>query len=283
MWTCSGVAQAASARISLLRETVVDKGSIYLSDLLPKSAPSTVLLLAREIVVGQSPRPGSIRVLTSDAVSRILGDDEELLDEIQVPERIVVRRAGRLITKEEVTKAIQATLLHNKEFSKLTVTTANVRFAAAVLVSAENADLQVTRIEVDHALQQLNFWLVSGADPAILPFLVMVRPQGASSVLAGLEEDPSAQDSGAENKPGSLESIFFRRHFSHANQKAVVIVEPGKTAQLHLISGKTTEMFLPATALERGSLGQQIRVRLETSGRVMEAQVVGPGRLEAQF
>jgi hypothetical protein len=216
-------------------------------------------------------------------VSRILGDDAGLLDEIQVPERILVRRAGRLITKEEVTKAIQSTLLHNEEFSKLTVTTANVRFAAAVLVSAENADLQVTRIEVDHTLQQLNFWLVSGADTGILPFLVMVRPQGASSILAGLEDDASAQESGTENKPGSLESVLFRRHLAHAKQRSVAIVEPGKTAQLHLISGKTTEMFLPATALERGSLGQQIRVRLEASGRVMEAQVVGPGRLEAEF
>jgi hypothetical protein len=282
MWICSSVAQAAGAKTALLREKAVDNGVIYLSDLLPSSAPLSVRREAREIVVGQAPRPGSIRVFTSEAVGRVLQDDPELMGELEIPGEIVVRRSGHLITKEEVTEAIQANLQHNEAFSKLAITSADVHFAAAVLVSTANADLQVTRIEVDHTLQKLNFWLVSRTDPAILPFLVSVRPQDTSDTLIGLEEGEPSQNSGSENKQQRPYRVRYHQPLAHIDTQPPVIVEAGKIAQLHLVSGKTTEMFLPVTALERGALGQRIRARMET-GRVLDAQVVGPEKLEANF
>jgi hypothetical protein len=266
-----------------VRETVVDGGSIYLSDLLPNSAPSRVRLAAQEILVGQSPRPGSIRVLTSEGLERVLDDQQSLSNELQVPEQIIVRRSGRLVTREEVTQAIQSSLRHNEDFSKVVISPDNVRFAAAVLVSTANADLRVTRIEMDQPLHQLNFWLVSGADPAILPFLVSARPQDVSNGLPGFDNDASTDATAAGSTSGRWSSALFRSHPPRATERPATIVEAGKTAQLHLISGKTSEMFLAAIALERGSLGQRIRVRLESTGRVLEAQVVGMGQLEAEY
>jgi hypothetical protein len=267
-----------------VRETVVDGGSIYLSDLLPKSAPPRVRLAAQEILVGQSPRPGSIRVLTSEGLARVLDDQEGLLSTLEVPWQIIVRRSGRLVTREEVTQAIQNSLRHNEDFSKLVISPDSVRFAAAVLVSTADANLKVTRIEVDPPLHQLNFWLVSAADPAILPFLVTARPQDVLNSLAGFGgDDTSAQETGAGGASNRWSSALFKSHPMRAAERPVTIVEVGKPAQLHLISGKTTEMFLPAIALERGSLGQHIRVRLESTGRVLEAQVVGTGQLEAEY
>jgi len=283
MWIGGGVAQGAGAKTALVRETVVDGGSIYLSDLLPKSAPSRVRLAAQEIMVGQSPRPGSIRVLTSEGVARLLDDQHDLLKELEVPEQIIVRRSGRLVTRDEVMQAIQAGLRHNDDLSTIVISPDSVRFAAAVLVSSANADLRVSRIEVDEPLHQLNFWLVSGTDSAILPFLVTARPQGNSNDSAGYEDDPSARQSGTGGKSSRLSGALFKQHPSRLTGQPVTIVEAGKTAQLHLISGKSTEMFLAAIALERGALGQHIRVRLESTGRVLEAQVVGTGQLEAEF
>lgn len=283
MWIGSGAAQAGGAKTSLLRETVVDGGSIYLSDLLPKSAPSRVRLAAQEIVVGQSPRPGSIRVLTNQNLARVLDEQENLLGQLEIPEQMIVRRSGRLVTREEVTEAIQAGLQHNPDFNHLVISPESVRFAAAVLVSTENVDLRVSRIDVDEPLHQLNFWLVSGTDPTILPFLVTARPEAASGEITGIDRGPSEQVSIPGQPSRRMDDARFQLHPAHIAQRPVMIVEPGKTAQLHLISGKTTEMFLAAIALERGALGQRIRVRLETTGRVLEARVIGAGKLEAEF
>src|SRR5271165_2509206 len=101
MWIGRSAAQAGGAKTVLLRETVVDGGSIYLSDLLPKSAPSRVRLAAQEILIGQSPRPGSIRVLTSQNLARVLEEQESLQGELEIPEQIIVRRSGRLVSREE--------------------------------------------------------------------------------------------------------------------------------------------------------------------------------------
>jgi hypothetical protein len=242
-----------------------------------------VRLAAQEILVGQSPRPGSIRVLTSEGLERVLDDQANLLHELELPEQIIVRRSGRMVTREEVTQAIQASLRNNEDFSKLTISPDSVRFAAAVLVSTATPDLRVTRIEVDQPLHQLNFWLVSGADPAILPFLVTARPQDISNGLAVFGDDASALQTGTGSTSGRWSNALFNSHPARAAERPATIVEAGKTAQLHLISGKTAEMFLAAIALERGSLGQRIRVRLESTGRVLEAQVVGMGQLEAEY
>jgi flagella basal body P-ring formation protein FlgA len=42
-------------------------------------------------------------------------------------------------------------------------------------------------------------------------------------------------------------------------------------------------MFLNATALERGAIGQRVRVKIQPTGRVLDARVVGHGQLEAEF
>lgn len=265
-------ARASGRKIPLAPEAIVDGPSIYLSDVLPKSAPEQLRLAAEEILVGQSPRPGSIRILSNQTIEALL-EGEEVLDKLEVPEQIVIRRSGRPITKQEVVEAIQNALRNNKDLTQLVINPANIRFNAMVLVSTPKPDLEVRKIEIDRALHQMNFWLVSRTDPATLPFLVMARPDIARS-------NP---DLAAAEFPRGAEEALLNPRIARDARRPAVIVESGKAAQLHLVSGKTTEMFLTATALEKGSLGQCIRVRLESTGRVLEAEVVGPGRLEAEF
>jgi hypothetical protein len=288
---CGGVAQAARIKIPLIREAVVRGGSIYLSDLLPNTSPSEIRVLARGILVGQSPQPGSIRVLSNDAMVRLLGE-ENLLNDVDVPEQILVRRAGRLITKEEVMEAIHTTLRRNEMFATVEITPEAVRFPADVLVSTANADLRVTRVDMDRTLHMMKFWLVSGADTAILPFMVMARPTGGTSELAKMLGLPSIHETGTPAKSDSSAATQIRARMENGlsdlnperqPERAVTYVDAGKLARLHLISGTGTQIFLTVTALERGAIGQRIRVKIQTTGKVLDAQVVGRGQLEAEY
>ena len=303
---CSGVVHAAAPKTALLREAVVHGGSIFLSDLLPTSAPPGVRVPAQEILVGQSPQPGSVRVLSIDTLVRLL-DDQNMLNEVDVPEQIVVRRSGHLITNQEVTEAIRATLSRNRMFSTVQIMPEDVRFSAAVLVSTANADLRVTRIELDRTLHQMKFWLVSRADPAILPFMVIARPSGGTAELAKMLGGPAIQAAAVDvklqsNAPKTESNIAdlkpdqklglkpdltldLKRDLNHERpaQSAAAFVDVGKIANLHLVSGTGSQMFLTATALERGALGQSIRVKIRTTGKILDAHVVGRGQLEAEY
>jgi hypothetical protein len=287
-----GAAQAARVKIPLSHEAVVRGGTIYLSDLLPASTPPEMRAAAAEISVGQSPLPGSLRILSADALIRLLGT-EHLLDEVEIPPRILVRRSGRPIGREEVTAAIAATLQRNEAFHTLEIRPDAVRFSSAVMVSTESADLRVTRLEFDRTLHVMQFWLVSGADPAIQPFMVMARPSNVTddvSILLGL---PQAQHDGnadavhvsdaAQSTHIAVEANISGARFPQRAEPAASEVEPGKPARLHLVSASGTEMFLTATALERGAIGQQIRVRIQNTGRILGARVAGRGQLEAQY
>jgi len=285
---CGASANAARIKIPLIREAVVRGGSIYLADLLPESAPPQVRVQAQNILVGQSPQPGSIRVLSSNAVVSLLSDEHLLMD-VDIPDQILVRRSGRLLTKEEVTKAIHTTLRRNEMFNTVEVTPDSVRFSSSILVSEVNSDLRVTRVEMDRTLHVMKFWLVSGTDTALLPFMVMARPTVGTNELADMLGLPPISGSGAGIKASSNFVSFNPTRMENGAtstrpaQRPVIFVEAGKIAYLHLISGDRTEMFLTATPLERGALGQHIRAKIQNTGRILEAQVVGRGQLEAQY
>jgi hypothetical protein len=291
VWMCGGVAEAARIKIPLIREAVVRGGSIYLSDLLPDTSPSEIRIMARGILVGQSPHPGSIRVLSNGAMVRLLGE-ENMLNDVDVPEQILVRRSGRPITREEVMEAIDTTLRRNEMFATVEIAPAALRFPADVLVSTARAELRVTRVEMDRTLHLMKFWLVSGADSAILPFMVMARPTGGTNDLAKMLGLPPIHDTatGAQSQSNAaaqsrvrVENGVSDLHPEHQPERAVTSVEAGKIARLHLVSGTGTQIFLTVTALERGAIGQRIRVKIQTTGKILDAQVVGRGQLEAEY
>jgi hypothetical protein len=289
-----GVAQAADSKVPLLREVVVRGGSVYLADLLPERAPSSMRILAQRILIGRAPQPGSIRVLSGDAVLRRLVNDD-VLRKVEVPPQIVIHRSGRQITREEVAAAIQATLRHNKFLGNQLIAPEDISFMAPVMLSVDDAQLQVTRMELDPSLRQIKFLLASRADHSILPFVAMARSrvdlaqldeaQDREAGRAGRTGEPTrsvetiSPADGIEALPAGLPVVRFDR----LAQQRVTLVEAGKTARLRLISGPSTQLSLDVTPLEPGAFGQQIRVRLRPTGRILEAQVIGWRQVEANF
>jgi len=249
---------------------------------------------AQRILIGRAPQPGSIRVLSGDAVLRRLANDD-VLSEVEVPPQIVIRRSGRQITREEVAAAIRTTLRHNKFLSNQQIAPEDISLMAPVMLSVEDAQLQVTRMELDPALRQIKFLLVSRADHSILPFVAMARSRVD---LAQLDEarDREAGRAGRTGEDrrsvetmspaGWIEKLSAGlpvTRFGSPAQQRVTLVEAGKTARLRLISGASTELSLDVTALEPGAFGQQIRVRLRPTGKILEAQVIGWRQVEANF
>ena len=281
-----GVARSSDAKTHLIRDAVVNGQSIYLSDLLPESSPSAVRIPAREILIGRSPQAGSTRVLSGGDIVRVLNDGD-LLGQVDVPEQIVVHRLGHLVTREEVAEAIRRMLAGNQTFGNVQIAPEDVRFAARVMVPAQNAELHVTRVELDPALQKMKFWLASGAEPALLPFMAMAR---ATCTPCGSDE--GTQPLTTQNSPqqiwGTITSTSAERarptlDSGRPGNSAPPLVEAGKTALLHLVSGPQMQMYLAAVALERGVFGQTVRVRIQSTGKVLFAHVVGRNQLEANL
>jgi hypothetical protein len=309
-----GASRAADSKVPLLREVVVRGSSVYLADLLPERTPSSMRIPAQRILIGRAPQPGSIRVFSAEAVLRRLVNDD-VFSEVEVPPQIVIHRSGRQITREEVAAAIQATLRHNKLLSNQLIAPEDIWLMAPVMLSVDDAQLQVTRMDLDPALHQIKFLLVSRADHSILPFVAMARSRvdlaqldeaqdkapGKAQDRAQDKAQDQAQDKTAgpagrtgeetrsvetmtpaswiENLPAGLPVA----RFDTPAQQRVTLVEPGKLARLRLISGPSAQLSLDVTALEAGAIGQRIRVRLRPTGKILEAQVTGWRQVEANY
>jgi hypothetical protein len=182
---CGSVAGASDAKTTLMRDAAVNGKSIYLSDLLPESSPAALRVSAQEILVGKSPQPGSMRVLSSGEIVRLLNSGN-LLSRVTVPEQIVVHRTGHLVTREEVAEAIRKTLSRNPDVSSIQIAPEEIRLSARVTTLAENPALRVTRMELDRSLREMKFWLVSEAEPSLLPFIATTQ----SKLQSGFEIEP---------------------------------------------------------------------------------------------
>jgi hypothetical protein len=280
----SGTGWAAVAKTHLLRDAVVRGPSIFLSDLLPESSPVGVRALSQDILVGRSPQPGSLRVFSGDEIARVLSDGK-LLNQVDAPEQIVVRRSGHIVTREEVAAAIRRTLGSNETFKNVQIPTEDIRFAAQVTTSAQDADLHVTRIELDRTLHEMKFWLVSRAEPALLPFMAV-----SDAGCAACDSAETAQSATGQATQRTVLSIGTAEGGEHgrpdldsagAGNGASAFVEAGKLARLHLVSGSEMQLYLSVISLERGIFGQTVRVRIQSTGKVLLAHVVGRNQLEA--
>ena len=272
-------ARGNSPGCALLAETRVTGESIFLSDLLPAETSPELREAAGKISLGAAPPPGGTVTLQGERIARILPASSR--GELLIPPQVVVHRSSRPLTREEVVRAIQASLRHNALPGGLPgaagLDPETVHFSAAVLVSASDAKLQVRRADFDAALDQDRFLLVSASDLRVLPFLVTVdRPSAAPENRA---------ESAAETGEGSGELARALRdaHFSAGlSSGAPPLVEPRKLAKLHVFSG-SMQMFLEVLPLERGGLHDLVRVKLPGSGQILRGEVTAPGRLEARF
>ena len=290
---------ARASSISLLDQVEVRGNSIFLSDLLPPQVPAAMRTSTQRILIGVAPQPGSARVLDGSKIAGLIGGADSARD-IDIPQRIIVRRSGRRITREEVVAAIHNSLVRSG-LPDTALQPDDLRVFPDVMASSNDAPLQVRRIDFDETLNQAKFLM---AERGALPFLVTAQFRETSLVEAATREPapvdlPQTSDGSrqadakraappVEFAPSARDDAPAMLHLASGSLVNVhefagpTLVEAGKPATLFLNSG-TMQMLLDVTALERGSLNQTIRVRLPGTGKVLRAQVTGSRRLEAAF
>jgi len=291
---------ARASRVSLLPEVEVRGNSIFLSDLLPRDVSAPIRNSARSILIGVAPQPGSARILDGGKLADLVGSARGA-SEIDIPRQIVVRRAGRTITREEVVAAIRAALKHGG-LPDGDLQPEDLRVFPTVMVSSDEVPLEVRRIDFDETLDQAKFLL---SERGALPFLVTAQFRDASLIYAAIPDAAPPGSIATGNESASANPAFgpstsnsgktaaapeddrMRRLISGARVNATrvqgpTLVQAGKAATLFLNSG-TMQMLLDVTAIDRGSLHQVIRVRVPGTGKVLHAQVTGDRRLEAAF
>jgi hypothetical protein len=259
--------RAGGLRIALLADTEVQGDTILLANLLPPNAPGTFQNAAATIFLGTVPQSGSVRRFSRDAIAAAIEAGGLPLSSFTVPEFMIVRRAGRVLTREEIFAAIQTTL-NKGDVAKLPeFQPEDLVYAAAIAVPDGDARLEVTQIHFDEVLERARFRLRPQAAPGARPFYVTT----SSAPRVSAKAFPRFQE---------LETLAASRNLSSPG--ATVLVDPRQSARLHLHS-RYSDMTLAVRPLERGHLGETIRVRLRQSGKTLQARVVGNNSVDAVF
>jgi hypothetical protein len=271
-----GPAQASRLpRIELLRSAIVAGPSVLLSDLLPEEAPESLRSMAAAISLGAAPQAGNSRILDRGTVERISSATPEVLEEVSVPERMLVSRQRRAITVSEVLVAIRAAVSERQVPSEDTLEPEDVRLETDILVAPGDPGLRVVRMNLDRGLGRARFLLWASRDPQVLPFYATVRvgrDSALSPVLFSARLGDNAKVAAGHRLSPATERL----------PKPEILVAQGELATLTLQSA-AVRIFVDVVCLERGTLGQTIRVRLPDSEKIFSAHVDGKSRLEAGF
>jgi len=274
VFTFSGsFARAARVpRIELLREISIRGNRVVLSDLLPASSPESLRLLADDIPLGDAPQAGTTRVLVREVVERNAGASQDVLSKIVVPDRMVVSRESRPVTLNEVFDAIRAALRNNGMAAATFLQPEDILMESQVFVGPGDSGLRVMRMDVDRGLGRARFLLWTSNDPRTLPFYVTARLAGEfPQALIRMAPQPNQPSQDYSSKPAVAKPA-----------QRDMLVARGQLAKLALHSDGV-RIFVDVLSLERGSLGQQVRVRLLDSDKVFSARVDGPAHLEVKF
>ena len=271
----AGIRAGVAPVFTLLAEAQVATESIYLSDLLPAPTPADIRDAAAKISLGSAPPPGGTITLSAAKVAAYipLGAREE----VAIPPQIVIHRAARMLTRGEVVAAVNRALQSNRIPGFPSVEEGDIHFSAPVHVSAPDARLEVRRLDIDPALKQARF-LLAVADHRSLPFLVTADLRSAPSEI----RTSDATQSSSAALLAALRAAPSTSSSSPVAASDVPLVDPRRHARLHVASD-SMQVVLDVAPLEKGALGQTVRVRVLTSGRVLRGQVTGEGRLEARF
>jgi hypothetical protein len=250
-----------------LRDAVeVERERVWLSDLLPPSAPSAIQKAGDAIALCQAPRPGSPRVLDAEQITAKLAAQPQLLRQLAIPSRIMVRNSGWPIVEAAVRLAISRFLLEqagNRDLPEAAKLDWEPLSAAE-----EHSALQVTGLDWDIRQQSAQVRLRCSARVSCGSFLVhLVLP-------------PLIGDEWRSRLASGIGASFAGPGQRAGTSTVAVLAERGKPATL-ILDGGGLRISMRVICLQAGELNQRIRVFDTQSRHVLRAEVVGAGLLHA--
>jgi hypothetical protein len=263
----ASVLRAGTLRIALLADTEVFGDSILLSNLLSRDAPWSVRQTSEAVFVAPAPRLGTSRTMSSATIAEALETAGWSTSSFIIPERVSVKRVGRLVTREEIIAAIQSAVATTSQGDQHAYRLEDVRLDSAVRISVSDPGVRMTQMVLDQTTGCTWFRFRATAAPAVLPFYATDCTPSSTRKSSVIPSFASANVA-SSNLPSEIASP--------------VLVDPGRPARLCLRS-HDSEMLLIVQPLQRGRLGEIIRVRLAGTGKTLNGRVTGPAYLDAAY
>jgi hypothetical protein len=295
-----GAAGSLQPRIRIPKFVEVQGETIRLSDLLPPDAPADLEQIGARIALGDSPDPACQRVLSKDQIELQLREFPSILEQLVVPERLIVFCKQRRLSPDEIWTAIETFLAAEGQSATGAVLQRLPSHQPTVFVTKQDPGLVVKRMDPDLVRRQIRFLLWTSNEPQVMPFYVTVEgppriadrlwsSHAAAGPAANLAVNPEGlgktdEESVADLLLGSRSGVPERkaRITPPVAPPAIILVTKGQPAKL-VVETQTMRMTAMVTPLESGAKGQIIRVRNLDTQRVFKAEVVGEGLLQAEL
>lgn len=291
-----GLSVAASGQnepLRLLNSAEVRTAVVTLGDFLPPDTPAALRHRAGGILLGNAPTAGAKRIFTREDLARTLRPFPDLAAEIEVPEKIMVSRWSRPLTRVEVAEAIQKAVSANHFDDSTAIGEGDVTLNAPVTLSNDTPVLEVMRYEPQEAVGVTRVALWNVSEPKVPPFWVTVNREmnvpsavvprssnaGTSAAAANaVDAGPQLQNMTQQRRAGVLPP----RALETAQSSAAPLVHAGKSVNL-IVQGSGMRITAKAKALDTGREGQQVRVECEPAGKVLTATVVADATAEIDY
>jgi hypothetical protein len=239
------VSAEAGPLVPLLPAVVVQSEEVRLSDFLPPGAPGTLRAQAAQVMLGQTPRPGTVRVMDTVELEHQLRP--ELLHRLSFPPRMTVQRGGYTLESKAILEALQSAL----ERRGITVKLGAVDGSAVPPLVSSTPQLRVLDIHYDALRRRWNARIAIDNQPGAVPFLVTAA---AAEPLSPYHAD-------------AVSTVRIQPLLKTGQRAVLVLNDAGFHATI------------PVVCLESGIPGQEIRVRDETSGKIHHAWVSDGGTM----
>ena len=196
------------------------------------------------------------------------GEAQRKPDRLQLdaPPGGVARRQIRALTRAELHEAIRDGFRRRGLFEFQVLAESDLQVMNPVFVTGEDPRLEVTSMACDSTGSRTWFRMRAAAEPGLLPFYVSAAGclGGSAWLSRGQQTNSVLGTSQGNGRP--LAKV--------RDAPRPVLVGPGQVAQLR-IEGAGYRISRRVVPLEKGVLGQWVRVRCLDSRRVVKAQVGG--------
>lgn len=266
--TCGAIERVDRNQPGLqLRDSVqVKTKQVWLSDLLPADAPSALQKASAAIELGQSPQPGSVRLLDAEEITNKLAGRPELLRQLTIPSRVTVRYSGWPIAEGEIRETVSKFL--RERWQADLPEASQLQWPQLLASTGKDSALQVLSASWDSRQQSMQLRLRCTARASCSSFLVQV------SLPAALSEEwhnRLAPESGP-NPRGHADSAL--------SASGAALTKKGKPATL-ILDSANMRISVRVICLQAGGLNQEIRVFDARTRHVFHAEVVGAGLVHA--
>jgi hypothetical protein len=272
-------AELACEEVAVQARVEAVRGELTLADLLASKTCPPLRHAAEQVSLGSAPRTGSVRVIDGGQIRRLLeevagakGLSRGETVAMQIPERIVVRRAGARKSCAQIATFLVSKALPG-EAKGSPVSWQPHLDCNTTRAIPEDTPLELVKTRWNTALRRWEFELRCSRSEDCVPFLVWDRAERTLGARTASGQSEAA--------PRLTSAAAFSRKLSGAGASDTErLVMPGQTATLTW-EHAGIRVVLPVTCLDAGGFGQFVRIRFKNAGRILRAQVVAKGTLRA--